>query len=348
MATNIDISLKRFNGTDYDTILPKTHLGQLYTDSTLVTALSAYFGITGTETTTYITEVLKKGLANGIASLDENAKIPYAQLPGSILGGLKFVAALNTNTDLDTLGATFTTDTDAIGSYWIATADIDLTSTANSTVLAPGDEGDFDLTDGIALEAGDWIIVTDWAEGVYTFGIINNTYQDAGNDAKGIVTLSSATDTTGTTSKVITEGILGGLVATDEGDMSGTNGEFADIGTNLIAPARHTHDQRYYTKAGINELFAGTTDITGYNNDNWDLAYTWGNHADEGYLTDESLADLTDVTLTSIAENHLLRYNGTNWVNDSTFKPILSAASFTTGDGLATITGTLCIEGVTA
>ena len=129
MASNLDITLKRYNGTDYDTILPTTHLGQIYTDSTLNTTLSSYLA------STYI-PLSQRGTANGVATLNSNSKIPYSQLPDSILGGLKFVAALSSNTDLDSLGSSFSYDTDAIGSFWIATSDIVLSSTANSGLVA--------------------------------------------------------------------------------------------------------------------------------------------------------------------------------------------------------------------
>jgi hypothetical protein len=251
MASNIDVTLKRYNEQgEYDKILPATHLGQLYTDNTLSTKLGAYLN------TTFI-NVNQIGAADGLATLDGNQKVPYAQLPDSILGGLKFVSALIANTDLDSLGVSFTNATDAIGSYYIATADIELTSTANSTVLAPGDEGD--STFPITIEAGDWVIITDWASGAYTFAIINNTYQNATSDAKGIVTLSNITNLgSASGNNVITDGILAGLIGTATGE---------------IAAGDHLHDDRYYTETEAQAFFSGDTAITGYNKTNWDAAY---------------------------------------------------------------------------
>ncbi len=40
----------------------------------------------------------------------------------------------------------------------------------------------------------------------------------------------------------------------------------------------------FYTQTQINNFFAGTTAITGYNKSNWDTAYSWNNHAIAGYL----------------------------------------------------------------
>lgn len=325
---NINVTLKRYNQEqEYDIILPTTHLGQIYTDDTLLTPLSTYL------TNTFL-NVNLKGANSGLAELGADGKVPYVQLPAAITGGLKFVSALSANTDLDTLGASFSTATDGNGSYWIATADIVLTSTANSNVLAPGDEGDYDLSDGITLEAGDWIVLSNWASGNYTFAIINNTYQNASIANTGIVKLSDATTVTGMSGNdVITEGVLAGLIGTATGD---------------IAAGDHLHDNRYYTETEIGTFFnsidVANGALTGYNKGQWDTAYGWGDHSLEGYLTEESLADLTDVSYTSLATHNILRYNGTNWVNDGTFKPTLYNTSFTNGDGKATITGTICIE----
>ena len=317
MATNIDVTLKRYNEQgEYDKILPTTHLGQLYTDNTLATPLSTFL------TNTYI-NVNKIGAVNGLATLDGNQKLTLSQLPTGITGGLKFRSALSANTDLDTLGASYTALEDAQGSYWIATADIELTSTAFSTVLEPGDEGDF--TPPITIEAGDWVILTDWGTDDYEFAIINNTYQNATDAAKGIVTLSNITNLASASgNNVITDGILAGLIGTATGD---------------IAAGDHLHDDRYYTETEIGNYFNGTTAISGYNNTNWDTAHGWGDHSTEGYLTEESLADLTDTTLTSLVTNNILRYDGTAWVNDGNFKPILYGTGQT-----SSIPGAIIIE----
>ena len=155
--------------------------------------------------------------------------------------------------------------------------------------------------------------------------IVNNQYGTASTSEYGIVRFSDATTVTGMTGNdVITEGILAGLIGTDTGD---------------IAAGDHLHDDRYYTETEIGNYFDGTTPITGYDKIGWDAAYGWGDHSLVGYLTEESLADLTDTTLTSLATNDILRYNGTAWVNDGNFKPIL----YGTGQA-STITGAIIIE----
>ena len=60
------------------------------------------------------------------------------------------------------------------------------------------------------------------------------------------------------------------------GDVSGT------YNATVVANDSHTHDTRYYTETEINNMFSGATDKTGYNNDNWDASYGWGDHGLEG------------------------------------------------------------------
>lgn len=346
MASNIDITLKRYNGTDYDTILPTTHLGQIYTDNTLTTTLNSYLN------STFI-PLLQKGQALGVATLDANQKLTASQLPAYIFGGMTYAGVVDLTSGQtidDIMEAADPGDTvnklSAVGEYLQVseTGVLSQGTTWTATVLAPGDEGDYDLSDGITLEAGDWVVVSAYDESAntVTLGIVNNTYQNATDAAKGIVTLSSASDTTGTTSKVITESVLGGFIPADNSDLNGTTN------ANKLAPAAHHHNGLYYTEGEIADFFNAADEangaLTGYNKGNWDTAHGWGNHADEGYLTEESLADLTDVSYTDLATHNILRYNGTNWVNDGTFKPMLYNDSFATGDGKATIAGTLCIE----
>lgn len=259
---NIEVTLKRYNGTTTDELFPTTTMAQVQVSTTDTTSITDYL------VTNYI-NTDKLGASGGVATLDSNQKLTISQLPTGIAGGLKFRGSLSANTDLDTLGDLYTNVEEGQGSYWIATADIELTATAHSVVLAPGDEGD--STFPITVEAGDWIVLSGWATDDYDFSIINNTYQNATDSASGIVTLSSATDTTGTTSKVITESVLNGLATNGELN-SGANG--ANQTANNLAASDHIHDGRYYTETEINAFFAGTTDITGYNDDNWDTAYS--------------------------------------------------------------------------
>lgn len=43
-------------------------------------------------------------------------------------------------------------------------------------------------------------------------------------------------------------------------------------------------DSRYYTKTEINNFYSGVTNIAGYNKNDWDDAFGWGDHSTAGYL----------------------------------------------------------------
>jgi len=63
---------------------------------------------------------------------------------------------------------------------------------------------------------------------------------------------------------------------------------------------------------------AGSYSVITDNSTNWDTAYGWGNHASAGYLTSVgSINNATDVTISSVANNQLLKYNSTTsqWEN---------------------------------
>ncbi|NLL64018.1 MAG: hypothetical protein GX241_07320, partial [Ruminococcaceae bacterium] len=65
---------------------------------------------------------------------------------------------------------------------------------------------------------------------------------------------------------------------------------------DTFTPSAHTHDDRYYTETEINNFFAGSTALTGYNKSNWDTAYGWGNHASAGYAAAYALSSHTGNT----------------------------------------------------
>lgn len=155
-----------------------------------------------------------------------------------------------------------------------------------------GEEGD--NASPIYLEKGDWIVYTAQREPTsgakyYLFSIINNTYQNATTGLLGVVKLTDATNAgqynassnTGGlvngASEVITENFLFDNITSGElnsGTDSNSNPDGSNQTLNQIAASNHIHDGRYYTETEIASFFSGGTDITGYNNDNWDDAYS--------------------------------------------------------------------------
>jgi len=276
----IDVTLKRYNGSTVDELFPTTHMGQIYTDSDLDTLLSDYLD------NTFINQD-QLGAANGVATLDEHQKLVASQLPVYLYGGMEFEGTVDLSSgtvSVDDLMASVAAPESnklyAIGNYLMVSAEGELQDgvTWSVTVLPPGDEGDYDLTDGIVLEAGDWVVVTaiDFDTNTVVLAIVNNTYRDASSTEKGIVRLTDAADvselTTGSLD-VITESFLKPNVATGNLNDENDNGATLTSVVNKIAGADHNHDGRYYTEAEIDSFFSGSTNISGYNNDNWDTAY---------------------------------------------------------------------------
>ena len=275
MASKIDITLKRFNGTDIDELFPTTHMGQIYTDSAQTKLLNTYLDET-------FIPLSQRGAANGVATLDQFQKLTASQLPAYLFGGMTYAGVLNltSGADIDDImEAADPGDTpnklSAVGEYLqvSATGILSQGSTWTATVLPPGDEGDYTLP--ITFENGDWIVVNaiDHVNNTVTFAVVNNTYQYATDALHGIVRLTDAVDTGDLTNgsiDVITEDFLFDNIKTGElnGGTSGAN----DV-LDGIASSSHIHDGRYYTETEVAAFFSGSTAITGYNKTNWDAAY---------------------------------------------------------------------------
>jgi len=122
-------------------------------------------------------------------------------------------------------------------------------------------------------------------------------------------------------------------------------------------------DNRYYTETEIGNFFSGATGITGYNKSNWDTAYSWGNHATQGYITDGNTNwdniygfitdgntnwDNTYGFITASSTDTLTNKSGniSQWTNNSGY---LTSLAGSTG-GTLEVTGTgawLTVEGNT-
>lgn len=308
MATQ-KITLKRVidDNQNTDVLYPTTTLDQIFTvdsDGDITsTNLSTYLG------DTYVAQTAL-GANSGVATLDSNGTLTPAQIPSSLIGGMNFsgTISLSSNKDADDLiSAGMTT----VGDYLIVTASGNIVSDAGTdpkvaslSVEAPGDEGDSSLP--VTLEAGDWIVLTDKTGSTYTVAIINNTYRDASTSAKGIVQLSNATTTAGTTSEVITENALGNIVIADATDVSDGTSR-----ADKIAAAEHNHDTAYEPKR--------STSGTAYNKDfgtgNTDVAR--GDHDHDSRYLQLSGGTLTaDITMQYDGDtsanrgSHAVRFQG--------------------------------------
>ena len=79
---------------------------------------------------------------------------------------------------------------------------------------------------------------------------------------------------------------------------------------------------------------------------NWDQAFSWGNHAASGYLTTlGSIGGHTDVTISAPQANQVLEYNGSAWVNTTNSaglqsRTTVSATNAIASNGIANISMT--------
>jgi len=284
MASKLDITLKRFNGSTIDELFPTTHLGQIYTNSAQTKLLNTYLDET-------FINVNQRGAANGVATLDQFQKLTASQLPAYLFGGMTYAGALSLSTEKtidDIMEAASPGNTanklSAVGEYLQVSSNGNLAqgSTWTATVLAPGDEGDTAFP--IHFEAGDWIVVNaiDHANNTVTFAVVNNTYRFADSTDHGLVRLTNATNAgqyhaennaTGLVNgsiDVVTEDFLFDNIA--NGELNGGTAGANNV-SNKIAAADHIHDGRYYTETEVAAFFGGSTAITGYAKANWDTAY---------------------------------------------------------------------------
>lgn len=262
------------------------------------------------------------GTANGLATLDGNAKLTVSQLPVAVMGGLALQGTidLSAGKTVDEVVTAFGVNPASIdvGDYLIVTATGTITegSTYLGGINAPGDEGDYDISDGITLETGDFIVITSIVPNTsVSFGIINNTYRNATTSTTGMVTLSNATAFSGLSGNdVVTEGVLGTVMITN---FAGNTG---DLGTaTTFARSDHTHDATYAKLGG--STFTGNV--------------TFGTGADlkmgDGNNTQSTL------TINAIDEDAALGSNS----NSIAFKHLASGGSLETTNLYANTSGNL-------
>ena len=125
-----------------------------------------------------------------------NGTIKSTQVPSWILGGLKYVQAINTVTieinDANRAIWGMTSDATTKGRYLIVTVSCAVTLGANH-IFTTGDEQSMS---NVTLEPGDWIVFRGLNGTNYEFDIINNTYRSADVNIPGVVSLASGTSTT--------------------------------------------------------------------------------------------------------------------------------------------------------
>jgi hypothetical protein len=73
----------------------------------------------------------------------------------------------------------------------------------------------------------------------------------------------------------------------------------------------------------------GVNDITDTKVGQWDTAYGWGNHGSVGYLTSLAINGVSDITITTPADNEVLAYNSatSTWINQTPSEAGLATTS---------------------
>lgn len=261
---NLNFTLKRFTGgSSYDVLYPKTVAEQVIgLDEALNLKVSK-------------TDI---GAHGGVAPIDGTGKIPVTYLPDAIFDSLHFFTNIGTDTPLSTLAKNAIIDAgpksrSAVGYYWVVNDTATITANEEATAVnigtgtsiyiktfikgndafEPGDPGTLDIP-SLDLEPGDWFILTDLTGTgestdpyVAYFASVNNTYDEATAQTRGIVRISDAVNTnlwnstsnpggldtsTYRASRAITESVLYNLIKS--GDLKNDTG-------GKIAASNHTH-----------------------------------------------------------------------------------------------------------
>lgn len=224
----MNVQIKIRSGASWVALHPKTNLDQLLDITATGKAIAklanpashSFISVNTTGVASYRTpaEVLSdigaspsshghvitgiQGLTAALAGKADlvDGKISTSQIPAWLLGGLRFAAAISTDTLmleaswLSTQGIT-TSNITAPGKYFIVTAASGCVVTVGANVVViTGDENV--NTGSITLEQGDWIVYRGYSSPNYQIDILNNNYQHASTTAAGIGQLSLGSATT--------------------------------------------------------------------------------------------------------------------------------------------------------
>lgn len=168
---------------------------------------------------------IETNITNVIGLLGNDDKIKTALLPTFLIGGMKYIGAINSNMATETLLGEIDTWLDATGGdktdhnffkgkyFVITTNGIKITPNQDTTpkhyFIAPDDSSSSGVSAQQTLEAGDWVVYNHYDDAHY-WAIMNNKYGDATSTTKGVVKLADESDggITGNGNDVITKDLL--------------------------------------------------------------------------------------------------------------------------------------------
>jgi len=115
-------------------------------------------------------------------------------------------------------------------------------------------------------------------------------------------------------------GGVAGVVVQEEGSTVGTAGTINFVGAGMTATLSAGVATVHVTSSGIqvetDPIFVSSAayTITGIQTTQWSSAYSWGNHASQGYLSGSSNLDaLNNVSSSVPSTNQVLKWSGSEW-----------------------------------
>lgn len=156
------IVLKRWDGSSYEEILPKTTTDQVVG---LATALNEKL------------DADMRGAADGVASLDSESKVPVSQLPSDVITGMSFQGTYGQGSQFPQTPQPGY-DGENVGKFWIITDSLSL-QLASGEKFKASDGTLYDNQETIDFQSGDWLIVIEQDEGEAPFwSIVDNNQAD--------------------------------------------------------------------------------------------------------------------------------------------------------------------------
>lgn len=167
---------------------------------------------------------------------------------------------------------------------------------------------------GLDFQVGDWVI----SDGTNWDRVDNTDAISSFNGRTGAITLTSTDVTTALGFTPVSQ-----------------SGSYTNPSWIVSLPwSKITGTPTTLSGYGITDSIVLTTN--NYSNPSWITSLAWGKITGApAFITSAAIATLTDVTLTSLANNNLLKYNGTAWVNvllSSSDIPSLDMSKISTGN----------------
>lgn len=218
---DVNVTLRRFNGTSWDQLFPKTTVDQITDLSTVGTSLLNkanptensfirinqngsvdYLNATALKTAIDAADAVHQHIIGDVTGLQDalngkanlsGGKIVSSEIPEFLFSGMRFINTAASGDTMTTLLAEIngSLDKEKKGGYFVVTEDFTLVSGTNTALtVAYADDGN-ESGASVLVEKGDWIVYA----GDDDFAIVNNTYRVATTSSNGIVRLSAGTST---------------------------------------------------------------------------------------------------------------------------------------------------------